>query len=175
MALIVLPTTVPVLTVALISVGVDIGLGVSVVLDLAVLGSGPRDAGVTASVNTVTRIIGSALGSQVATAVVIIAAPPLASGFPSHSGFHHAFILLAGDARRARCNVDHPAARRCAVDTRPQALGTSLARWCEWLEAPRTAPRSSRQRSAIPIGLIHDDRNFAGRQESQLDPEALEP
>jgi hypothetical protein len=55
-------------------------------------GSSPSEAGVTASLNSVVRTIGQALGPQIAIAIVV-AAPALAPGVPSAEGFDNAFVV----------------------------------------------------------------------------------
>jgi hypothetical protein len=72
--------------------GAATGLGVGAIVSLTLRGSTPREAGVTASVNTVARTVGSALGPQVAIAVVV-AVPSLASGLPAERGFDHAWVV----------------------------------------------------------------------------------
>jgi MFS family permease len=91
-ALLMFPTTAAALAVALIPMGAAIGLGVGAIVSLTLRGSTAREAGVTASVNTVVRTVGSALGPQVAIAVVV-AVPSLASGLPAEAGFDDAFVL----------------------------------------------------------------------------------
>jgi MFS family permease len=91
-ALLVLPTTAAALAVALIPMGAAIGLGVGAIISLTLRGSTAREAGVTASANTVVRTVGSALGPQVAIAVVV-AVPSLASGLPAEAGFDDAFLV----------------------------------------------------------------------------------
>jgi Na+/melibiose symporter-like transporter len=88
--LLALPTTGAGLACALIPMGAAIGLAVGAIISLTLRGSSPREAGITASMNTVVRTLGSALGPQVAIAIVV-AAPALASGLPAEDGFENAF------------------------------------------------------------------------------------
>jgi predicted MFS family arabinose efflux permease len=91
-ALLTLPRTAAALAVALIPVSAAIGLGVGAIVSLTLRGSTAAEAGVTASVNAVVRTVGSALGPQVAIAVVV-AVPSLASGLPAEAGFDDAFLV----------------------------------------------------------------------------------
>ena len=110
-ALLALPATAAALAAALIPMGAAIGLGVGAVISLTQRGSSTSEAAVAVGVNTVVRTIGSALGPQVAAAV-LVAAPLLASGLPSEDGFERAFAvgLLAALGALA-CAWIIPAAR----------------------------------------------------------------
>ena len=91
-ALLVLPATAAALAGALIPMGAAIGVGVGAIISLTLRGSSTSEAAVAAGVNTVVRTVGSALGPQVAAAVVVTA-PALASGLPAEDGFDRAFAV----------------------------------------------------------------------------------
>jgi EmrB/QacA subfamily drug resistance transporter len=108
--------SVPALALATVPLGVGVGLALGAITDLVTLGSPPEKTAATLGLNTVTRTVASALGAQIAIAVVT-AAPPVfpavaavvrraetagrtvppkllaAAHIPAHSGFTNAFWL----------------------------------------------------------------------------------
>jgi predicted MFS family arabinose efflux permease len=74
-----LPPTVAVLALASIPLGIGVGLGLGAITDLVALGAPASQTATNVGVNTAVRIIATALGAQIATAVVI-AAPPALDG-----------------------------------------------------------------------------------------------
>jgi len=124
-ALLVLPTTAAGLAVALIPMSAAIGLGVGAIISLTLRGSTPREAGVTASMNTVVRMVGAALGPQVAIAVVV-AVPSLASGLPAEAGFNDAFVVgLLATLGALVCVSIVPSARTDPLLGADDALGAA--------------------------------------------------
>ena len=74
-----LPPTVAVLALVSIPLGIGVGLGLGAITDLVTLGAPASQTATNVGVNTALRIIATALGAQVATAVVT-AAPPALDG-----------------------------------------------------------------------------------------------
>jgi MFS family permease len=109
--LLVLPSTVAGLTAALLPTGVAAGLGFGAIISLILRGSDQEEVGLTSSLWGVIRMVGQALGPQVAVAVVV-AAPQLAPGVPNFDGFEDAFVLglVAAIAATAAAWIVPPAA-----------------------------------------------------------------
>ncbi|WP_187369433.1 MFS transporter [Baekduia soli] len=74
--------------------GVGIGLSLSVMPILIVATVAPDQTGVATGMNTLTRWVGGAFGSQVSATV--IAASVTADGIPADAGFTQAFAIIAG-------------------------------------------------------------------------------
>jgi MFS family permease len=120
----VLPSTVAVLALVSIPLGIGVGLGLGAITDLVALASPSSETATNVGLNTVIRVVATALGAQVAIAVVS-AAPPAMAGpraaalqalalhdevrapavsahllallhLPAHVGFTRAFWLAAG-------------------------------------------------------------------------------
>jgi EmrB/QacA subfamily drug resistance transporter len=121
-ALALLHPSVATLTLAMVPLGVGVGMTLGAITDLAVLSAPPDQIGAVVGLNTVLRTVASALGAQVAIAVVV-AAPALSAAvhsagvrpglthavalrhpvnalpairIPTHSGFTSAFWMAAG-------------------------------------------------------------------------------
>lgn len=124
-ALLATPTTAVGLACALVPVGAGIGLAVGAVINLTMRGSAAHETGVTASMNTVVRTVGSALGPQVAIAVVV-AVPPLPSGFPAEDGFDNAFVVgLCAALAALMAAWIVPSVREDPLLARPRANATA--------------------------------------------------
>jgi MFS family permease len=83
------------LTLALIPLGIGIGLALGAVSDLVALASPPAQTAGILGLNTVIRTVSSALGAQVAIAVVTATRLSPLLRIPAHSGFTHAFWMAA--------------------------------------------------------------------------------
>lgn len=105
------------LTIALatIPMGVGTGLSLGALSDLVVLSAGNQDTAGALGVNNVMRTVASALGAQIAVAIVV-AAPKDALGLPTSGGFTTAFVMAGiamvvalGSVLLAPARVDDPA------------------------------------------------------------------
>jgi MFS family permease len=74
--------------------GLGLGLSLTAIANLVVRSVGERQTSVSVAANAVVRTTGSALGAQIAAAVVI-GAGVVAPGLPAERGFKHAFVLGA--------------------------------------------------------------------------------
>ncbi|HWI71080.1 MAG TPA: MFS transporter, partial [Baekduia sp.] len=81
------------IAVAALVAGLGIGLSTAAMPSLIVAVVRPDQKGVATGMNTVTRWVGGAFGSQVAAS--ILAASAGADGLPTNSGFTVAFVLTA--------------------------------------------------------------------------------
>ena len=96
----VLSPTVAVLALASIPVGFAIGLGLGAITDLVAIASPPSQTATNVGFNTVLRVVATALGAQVAIAIVT-AAPPAIDGpravalhaLAVHAQDHHAPVI----------------------------------------------------------------------------------
>lgn len=78
--------------VAMIPFGFGIGLAIGAIIDLVVLCSDPSETGAALGLNSVLRAVGTAVGAQVAIAIVT-GADELAGGVPVEGGFTTAFAV----------------------------------------------------------------------------------
>jgi MFS family permease len=79
---------------AMIPLGVGIGLALGAITNLVVAATTPEQTGATVALNTVIRSVAAALGVQVATAIVTGTRGAI-PGLPADSGFTAAFVMSA--------------------------------------------------------------------------------
>jgi EmrB/QacA subfamily drug resistance transporter len=100
--------------------GIGIGLAFAAMANLIVEAVPSSQTGVATGMNTVTRSLGGAVGSQVAGSV--LASSVMASGLPSEHGFTIAFVLAAAaGGLGALCALAVPGRRAARAETVPRA------------------------------------------------------
>lgn len=91
-AFVALPITALAILLLMIPVGFATGLAIAALSDLVVLTAPSDETGVNMGLQSVIRAAGSALGSQVAVAILTAPRGP-SLGVPARSGFTHAFVM----------------------------------------------------------------------------------
>jgi MFS family permease len=95
-ALIVLPWSVATLALTMVPLGFGIGTTLVAIVDVLLISVRDDETGGAMGLNTVLRNIGSAMGTAVASAI-LLASPGIVPGVPSQAGFTRAFgVGLAG-------------------------------------------------------------------------------
>jgi EmrB/QacA subfamily drug resistance transporter len=100
--------------------GIGIGLAFAAMANLIVEAVPSSQTGIATGMNTVTRTLGGAVGSQAAGSV--LASSVMASGLPSEHGFTVAFVLAAAaGGLGAVCALAVPGRRAARAETVPRA------------------------------------------------------